>query len=199
MDSDAICRFRKQAIDKVFKVGTGLFVVAVIIKLSLEYFSPDWLIPLSEKLRGYPAYKHVDFFSDGRPVEYVLLSFLYLSFVILFPFSVIVKYRYCAFKETAIYYLRIKNASWKKIFFLSFFVFFVFLFVIYSQVKDPTISTGFTARVFNMMYSDDYLPLFVSFVIILPGVLTALTEIVFMLTSMVMYKISVNFRTSVNQ
>ncbi|ECA5251951.1 hypothetical protein DK749_25005 [Salmonella enterica subsp. salamae] len=199
MNFDTITQIRKQTMDKVFKVGVSLFCVAIFIKLTLQYFSPFWLLPLREKLQGYPAFRFVYYFSDNRPDEYVLLSFLYLSFVFLSPLSIFLKLRFCSFKYTAIYYLKIKGVSWRKTFLLSLICLLIFLFVIFYQIKNPSINTGFTSMIFNQIYSDEYISLFISFVIILPCFSLALTEMIFMLASMIMYKISSEFKFLVDQ
>ncbi len=198
MNSNSVLYNRKYVLVRVFKIAACLFVVALVIKLYLQLFTPPWLASFSERLKILSAYKCVGYFSENSPDVYILLSFLYLCFVILSLISFFLRYKYYSFKETAFFYLRIKRMSWIKNFLLALFSVSLCFFFIVERVINPTIDVG-PARVFNSIYSGAYLPFLFSFLILLPAVSWTLSDGVFMLVSMIIYRLCSEFRESVNQ
>lgn len=88
--------------------------------------------------------------------------------------------------------------SWIKNFLLALFSVSLCFFFIVERVINPTIDVG-PARVFNSIYSGAYLPFLFSFLILLPAVSWTLSDGVFMLVSMIIYRLCSEFRESVNQ
>lgn len=103
MDSNSVLYNRKYVLVRVFKIAACLFVVALVIKLYLQLFTPPWLASFSERLKILSAYKCVGYFSENGPDVYILLSFFYLFFVILSLISFFLRYKYYSFKETAFF------------------------------------------------------------------------------------------------
>ncbi len=199
MNSNSVLYNRKYVLVRVFKIAACLFVVALVIKLYLQLFTPPWLASFSERLKILSAYKCVGYFSENGPDVYILLSFFYLFFVILSLISFFLRYKYYSFKETAFFYLRIKRMSWIKTFLLSLFSVSLCLFFITSQVTDPIISVSYPAKVLDSIYSGAYLPFLFSFLILLPVVSWTLSDCIFILVSMIIYRLCSEFRESVNQ